>query len=50
VPPPRPAEVRDNPNVYPTPEVFSRLFVTTTKDQDLLRLVNRDWTRVQTGK
>jgi len=44
------AEVRDNPNVYPTPEVFSRLFVTTTKDQDLLRLVNRDWTRVQTGK
>lgn len=44
------AEVRDNPNVYPTPEVFGRLFVTTTKDQDLLRLVNRDWTRVQTGK
>ncbi len=44
------AEVRDNPNVYPTPEVFGRLFVTTTKDQALLRIVNRDWTKVQTGR
>lgn len=43
-------EIRDNPNVYPTPEVFGRLFVTTAKDQALLRTVNRDWTRVQTGK
>lgn len=44
------AEVRDNPNVYPTPEVFKRLFVTTTKDQALLREVTRMWTRVQTGQ
>jgi putrescine transport system substrate-binding protein len=44
------AETRDNPNVYPTPEVFSRLFVTGTKDQTLLREVNRDWTRVKVGK
>ncbi|MCC7268814.1 MAG: polyamine ABC transporter substrate-binding protein [Caulobacteraceae bacterium] len=44
------AAVRDNPNVYPTPAVFQRLFVTTTKDQDTLRAVNRDWTRVLTGK
>jgi putrescine transport system substrate-binding protein len=44
------AAVRDNPNVYPPPEVFSRLFVTTTKDQGLLREVNRDWTRVKTGR
>lgn len=42
--------IRDNPNVYPTPEVFGRLFVTTTKDQALLREVNRGWTRVKTGK
>jgi len=42
--------VRDNPNVYPTPEVFKRLFVTTTKDQALLREVNRQWTRVLTGQ
>jgi putrescine transport system substrate-binding protein len=44
------ASVRDDPNVYPTPEVSKRLFVTTTKDQDLLRDVNRRWTRVLTGQ
>lgn len=44
------AEVRDNPNVYPTPEVFKKLFVTTAKDQTLLRDVTRQWTRVQTGQ
>ena len=44
------AEVKDNPNVYPPPEVFGRLFVTNTKQQDLLRIVNRDWTKVQTGR
>ena len=43
-------EVRDDPNVYPTPEMSKRLFVTTTKDQALLREVNRLWTRVLTGK
>jgi putrescine transport system substrate-binding protein len=44
------AEVRDNPNIYPTAEVFQRLFVTTDKDQALLRDVTRQWTRVQTGR
>ena len=43
-------ELRNNPNVYPTPEVFGRLFVTTSKSQELLREVNRQWTRVLTGK
>ncbi len=43
-------EVRDDPNVYPTPELSKRLFVTTTKDQELLREVNRQWTRVLTGR
>jgi len=42
--------VRDDPNVYPTPEVAKRLFVTTTKDQGLLRDVNRQWTKVLTGQ
>ncbi|MBJ7413774.1 MAG: polyamine ABC transporter substrate-binding protein [Phenylobacterium sp.] len=42
--------IRNDPNVYPTPEVSKRLFVTTTKDQDLLREVNRQWTRVLTGR
>jgi putrescine transport system substrate-binding protein len=44
------AAVRDNPNIYPPADVSARLFVTTTKDQALLRDVNRDWTRVKTGK
>nr|QQZ49114.1 extracellular solute-binding protein [Phenylobacterium glaciei] len=42
--------VRDNPNVYPTPDQLLTLFVTSTKDQALLRDVNRQWTRVQTGQ
>lgn len=44
------AAVRENPNVYPTPAVMQKLFVTTAKDQDLLREVTRQWTRVQTGQ
>ena len=43
-------EVRGDPTVYPTPEVFSRLFVTQAKDQALLREVNRRWTSVTTGR
>ena len=42
--------IRDDPNVYPPPQVAARLFVTTTKDQALLRDVNRQWTQVQTGQ
>jgi putrescine transport system substrate-binding protein len=42
--------LRDDANVYPTPELSQRLFVTTTKDQELLREVNRQWTRVLTGR
>jgi putrescine transport system substrate-binding protein len=42
--------VRDDPAAYPPPELARRLFVTTTKDQALLREVNRQWTRVLTGQ
>jgi putrescine transport system substrate-binding protein len=44
------AAIRNDPNVYPTPELATRLFVTTTKDQALLRDVNRQWTKVLTGR
>ena len=43
-------QVRDDPAAYPPPELARRLFVTTTKDQALLREVNRQWTRVLTGR
>jgi putrescine transport system substrate-binding protein len=42
--------VRDDPAAYPPPGLASRLFVTTTKDQGLLRDVNRQWTRVISGQ
>ena len=42
--------LRNDPNAYLTPEVSKRLFVTTTKDQALLRDVNRRWTKVLTGR
>ena len=42
--------VRNDPNVYLPDEVFNRLFVTTGKDEALLRDVNRQWVRVQTGQ
>ena len=42
--------VREDPNVYLTPETFARLYIVTPKDQALLREVNRDWTRVTTGQ
>jgi putrescine transport system substrate-binding protein len=44
------ASVRDDPAAYPPPGLAKRLFVTTTKDQALLRDVNRQWTRVLTGQ
>jgi putrescine transport system substrate-binding protein len=43
-------DVRDDPGAYPPPEIAKRFFVTTTKDQTLLREVNRQWTRVLTGQ
>jgi putrescine transport system substrate-binding protein len=42
--------IRNDPNIYPTAQVFDRLFVTTPKDPALLREVNRHWTRVLTGR
>jgi putrescine transport system substrate-binding protein len=42
--------VRNDAAAYPPPELAKRLFVTTTKDQALLREVNRQWTRVLTGQ
>ncbi|MFL5296568.1 MAG: polyamine ABC transporter substrate-binding protein [Phenylobacterium sp.] len=42
--------VRNDPAAYPPLELAKRLFVTTTKDQALLREVNRQWTKVLTGQ
>jgi putrescine transport system substrate-binding protein len=43
-------EVLNNPGIYPTPEVLSRLFTNTAYDERLQRTVTRLWTRVKTGR
>ena len=42
--------IRNDPAAYPPPELARKLFVTTTKDQALVREVNRRWTQVLTGR
>ena len=42
-------DVRNNPSVYPTEEVLTRLFTIDTFDPKLQRLVTRAWTRLKTG-
>lgn len=42
--------VREDPNVYPTPLLQRRLFVTTTKDEALLQDLHRQWARVKAGR
>lgn len=43
-------ELREDPRVNPPKEVFDRLYVTTAKDANLVKEVNRQWTRVLTGQ
>ena len=42
--------LRNNPGVYPTPEVKARLQPNLTKTADFTRLLNRAWTRFTTGQ
>jgi len=42
--------VLDDPAVYPDAATMKRLYTITAQDQKTLRLVNRLWTRVKTGK
>jgi putrescine transport system substrate-binding protein len=44
------AAVRNDPDIYPPRAVLDRLFTLKAKDQTLLAEVNRQWTRVQTGR
>jgi putrescine transport system substrate-binding protein len=45
-----PAELREDPGIYPTAEVKARLQPNLTKTADFTRLLNRSWTRFTTGK
>lgn len=43
------AEIRDDPAIYPPPEVMARLFPNPVKEPSYVRSRNRLWTRVKTG-
>lgn len=43
-------ELRDNPSIYPPPEVFKRLTIDKAWDGEVLRDINRRWIRMQTGQ
>ncbi|MGF1547100.1 MAG: polyamine ABC transporter substrate-binding protein [Thiotrichales bacterium] len=42
--------LRNNPGMYPPPEVRERLFVVPPEDARATRELNRTWTRIKTGK
>ena len=44
------ADLKDDPAVYPPPEVRARLHTTRKHSQQYAREVNRAWTRVRTGQ
>lgn len=45
-----PADVLNNPGIYPPAEVMARLYTITPYDDRTQRNVNRLWTRVKSGK
>jgi putrescine transport system substrate-binding protein len=44
-----PAELREDPGIYPPADVKARLQPNLTKSPDFTRLLNRSWTRFTTG-
>jgi putrescine transport system substrate-binding protein len=43
-------EVKNDPGIYPTPEVKAKLFPSLAYGEDFQRLMNRMWTKFQTGQ
>jgi len=42
--------VRNDPNIYPPPELLAKLVPEPPRQQDYLRLLTRTWTRFKTGR
>jgi len=42
--------VRNDPGIYPSPEIMAKLFVSTTSDQKTQRFINRAWTNLVSGQ
>ena len=43
-------EILENPAIYPTDEVFRRLYTVSSNDLPTQRMITREWTRVKTSK
>ncbi|AKR57385.1 putrescine-binding periplasmic protein [Youhaiella tibetensis] len=43
-------EVKNNPGIYPSPEVLAKAFVMTAHSPDYEELLTRTWTRIKTGQ
>ncbi|WP_392565073.1 extracellular solute-binding protein [Utexia brackfieldae] len=43
-------EIRQDPAIYPTPEIMEKLFTLKVQDPKLERVMTRTWTKVRTGK
>lgn len=41
--------IRNDPDIYPPPEVMARLFPNPVKEPDYVRVRNRLWTQIKTG-
>ncbi|MDZ7668256.1 MAG: hypothetical protein U5Q16_02150 [Gammaproteobacteria bacterium] len=41
--------IRNDPAIYPPPDVMERLFPNPVKAQDYVRKRNRLWTQIKTG-
>ncbi|MDH1106390.1 polyamine ABC transporter substrate-binding protein [Pseudomonas otitidis] len=44
------ASVRDNPGVYPSPDVMAKLYVARERPREVQRWLTRDWTRIKSGR
>jgi putrescine transport system substrate-binding protein len=44
------AALRDDPSVYPAPEMREKLHVSQSRSQEYSRELNRAWTRIKTGQ
>lgn len=43
-------DILDNPNIYPDKEVFSRLFIVTTNEPKLQRVITKTWNDFKRGR
>jgi putrescine transport system substrate-binding protein len=42
--------IKNNPNIYPTPEMRAKLYAHMAESQEYSRLLNRAWTTIKTGQ